>query len=46
MVRVNLKNYNITPKISVVNKLIPQLENKVNKEAKKYLDDVILKKYL
>jgi hypothetical protein len=46
MVRVNLKNYNITPKISVVNKLIPQLENKVNKEAKKYLDDVILKKNL
>jgi hypothetical protein len=46
MVRVNLKNYNITPKISVVNRLIPQLEKKVNKEAKKYLDDVILKKNL
>jgi hypothetical protein len=46
MVRVNLKNFNITPKISVVNKLIPQLEKKVNKEAKKYLDDVILKKNL
>jgi hypothetical protein len=46
MVRVNLLNYNITPKISVVYKLIPQLEKKVNKEAKKFLDNVLLKKYL
>jgi hypothetical protein len=46
MVRVNLLNYNIKPKIGVVYKLIPQLEKKVNKEAKIFLDNVILKKYL
>jgi hypothetical protein len=46
MIRVNLINYNITPKISIIYKLIPQLEKKVNKEAKKFLDDVLLKKHL
>jgi hypothetical protein len=46
MIRVNLSNYNITPKISVIYKLIPQLEKKVNREAKKFLDNVLTKKYL
>jgi hypothetical protein len=44
MIRANLINYNVRPKISVIYKLIPELEKKVNKEAKIYLDNVILKK--
>jgi hypothetical protein len=46
MVRVNLVNYNITPKISVIYSMIPQLERKVNKEAKKFLKDVLLQNNL
>lgn len=45
-IRVNLINFNVPPKISVVYKLIPQLQKKVNREAKVFLDNVLLKKNL
>ena len=45
-VRVNLVNYGITPKVSVVYRMIPRLERKVNKEAKKYFEDVLSKKFI
>jgi len=45
-VRVNLINYQIIPKVSVIYKMIPKLEKKVNKEAKKYFYDVLNKKYI
>ena len=43
-IRVNLINYKIPPKVSTVYKMIPYLEKKVNKEAKKYFYDVLMKK--
>jgi len=45
-IRVNLINNKITPKVSVVYKLIPYLEKKVNKEAKKYYYDTLAKKFI
>ena len=45
-IRVNLINNKITPKVSVVYKLIPRLEKKVNLEAKKYYYDTLAKKFI
>jgi len=43
-IRVNLVNYNITPKVSVIYKLIPQLERKVNLIGKKFYNEMLSKK--
>jgi bacterioferritin (cytochrome b1) len=45
-VRVNLINNEIIPKVSVIYRMIPKLEKKVNKEARKYFYDVLNKKYI
>jgi len=43
-IRINLINNEIIPKVSVIYRLIPKIEKKVNKEAKKYFNDVLMKK--
>jgi hypothetical protein len=44
MIRANLVNDRITPKVDVVYRLIPKLQKKVNSEGKLFLDNKILKK--
>jgi len=45
-IRVNLIDNEIIPKVSVVYRMIPKLEKKVNSEAKKYFNDVLNKKFI
>jgi hypothetical protein len=44
MIRANLINDRIIPKVDVVYRLIPKIQKKVNLEGKKFLDNNILKK--
>jgi hypothetical protein len=44
MIRANLINDRIIPKVDVVYRLIPKIQKKVNMEGKKFLDNKILKK--
>jgi len=44
MVRVNLINDRIIPKVDVIYRLIPKLQKKVNSEGKNFLENKILKK--